>query len=681
MSTKPFYNHIAGLRGIAILLVFLFHLVSVSFPYGYYGVDIFLVISGYLLFVSFNRQGQHLDLKEFATKKLYRILPPMVILVLCTMIAGIVFQDCEDLVFTSRTGRYTLFGYVNDFLRKNQDDYFAANALDNPFLHMWYLAVTIHLYIMFALGGVVYRYIPKRLSMICLWVIGIASFCYSYSYQFHHIFQMCHLPVWEQMTPVSHYSTLPRVWELLAGGAILLLPVSSSKMKSTILTLAGLCAAVFPAVSSASLASYGAPVVVIGTMLIIRYMPSSCVNSILSNKLLIWIGGISFSLYLVHMPIIAYFRIWYQGIHGWEDYVAITTLSLIVAVIFWFCVEKRRINIFVTLGLWIFGLIVCVLGKETEGFKDYVYPEINAIRITPYDNWKFCSADVLSEQYDASQFIYNNGVDQLAYSTIRMPRHPETALMQMGVESDAPKVLLIGDSHAQASYFGLNNLFQRMNVPGVFLSTSILPFWDRFHWLNPTYHYEQSKAEALLKWLEAHPCITHVFIGQYWRARLEVDEFTHWDLTKEPMNEELYFNSLKEFIKKLKALDKHVVLIGPWPETKMEDPCRFIRIEARKGNKNIDMAPLTCTRDELVQLNKRITPMLRQLEHEGLCSVLYGFDYIPADKPYVAYRNGEFLLSDDDHLSGVGSIDLFNYLQPQIESALSKQQPAEPLAQ
>ena len=666
MSTKPFYNHIAGLRGVAILLVFLFHLVSTSFPYGYYGVDIFLVISGYLLFVSFNRQGQHLDLREFATRKLYRILPPMVIIVLVTMIAGIVFQDCEDLVFTSRTGRYTLFGYANEFLRKNQDDYFATNALNNPFLHMWYLAVTIHLYIMFALGGVVYRYIPKRLSMIALWVMGVVSFCYSYSYQLHQIFQTCQLPVWEQVTPVSHYSTLPRVWEMLAGGAILLLPVSSSKMKNTVLVLMGLIAAISPAVSSSSLAGYGAPVVVIGTMLIIRYMPSSCLNLILSNKLLIWIGGISFSLYLVHMPIIAYFRIWYQGIHGWEDYVAITILSFIAAAVFWFCVEKRRVNIFATLGLWILGILVCVMGKETEGFKDYVWSEINAIRVSPYDS---------------TQFIYNNGVETLAYSTIRMPRHPETALMHMGGESAAPKVLLIGDRHAQASYFGLNTLFQRMNVPGVFLSTSILPFWDRFHWLNPTYHYEQSKAEALLKWLEAHPCITHVFIGQYWRARLEVDEFIHWDLTREPMNEELYFNSLKEFIKRVKALDKHVVLIGPWPETKMEDPCRFIRIEARKGNKNVDMAPLTCTRDELVEMNKRITPMLKQLEGEGLCSVLYGFDYIPADKPFVAYRNGEFLLSDDDHLSGAGSIDLFNYLQPQIESVLSKQQPTEPLVQ
>ena len=678
MSAQPFFNHIAGLRGIAILLVFLFHLCTNVFPHGFYGVDIFLVISGYLLFLSFTRKGNQLDVKEFAAKKLYRIFPPMVIIVLLTMLAGMHFQDCEDLVFTSRTGRYTLFGYVNDFLRKNQDDYFANDALDNPFLHMWYLSVTIHLYIMFAVGCVVYRFIPRLLSWILLWGIGIASFCYGYSYQIHNILQALGLPVWEQLVPVSHYSTLPRVWEPLAGGAILMLPLTTNKAKATILTLAGLVAAIIPALMPTGVADYGVPLVVLGTMLIVRYMPESCLMPLLANKLLLWIGGISFSLYLVHMPIIAYFRIWYQGINGMGDYAIITLLSFILAWVFWFLVEKRHINKYATIALWGVGMTICVLGKEKEGFKDYIYPEINAIRIAPYDDWKFCSPDILSNQFDIANMGYNNGVAELSHSTLKIPRHPATPLMQMGPESQTPSVLLIGDSHAQSAYFGMNRLLGEMNVPGVFLSSIVLPFWDRYHWLNPTYFYGREKAEALLKWIKANPSITHVFIGQYWRPRLEVEEHMHWDYKKEPMSKELYFKSLREFIQKIKALDKHVVLIGPWPETKIEDPSRYVRIEARKGNSDVNLEPLTCTRSRMIELNKDITPMLKSLEQEGLCSVLYAFDYISDDKPFVAYRNGTFLLTDDDHLSGEGSTDLFKYLRPQIEEVLKEKAPSIP---
>lgn len=389
MSTKPFYNHIAGLRGIAIFLVFLFHLCSSSFPHGFYGVDIFLVITGYLLFLSFTRKGNQLNLKDFASKKLFRIFPPMIIAILLTLMAGMLFQDYENVITTSRTGRYSLLGFANSFLSKTQNDYFAADALDNPLLHMWYLSVTIHIYIIFAVGCVLYRFIPRVLSVILLWGIGIASFCYGYSYQLHNILQSLSLPVWEQLTPVSYYHTLPRVWEPLAGGAILLLPLTASKSKATVLSLLGLLAALIPALVPASIADYGVPLVVVGTMLIIRYLPDSCLMPILDNKFLLWVGSISFSLYLVHMPVITFFRSWYQGINSWTDYAIITLLSFVLAYLFWFLIEKRKMNIWVTLGLWVLSLAICILGKEKEGFKDYIYPESNNIRISPYDDWKF----------------------------------------------------------------------------------------------------------------------------------------------------------------------------------------------------------------------------------------------------------------------------------------------------
>ncbi|MBR5889490.1 MAG: acyltransferase [Akkermansia sp.] len=431
MSNKPFLSHIGGLRGIAILLVILFHLNSSCFPYGFYGVDIFLVISGYLLFLSFSRQNYQLNIREFATKKLLRIFPPMIILVLLTMVAAFYLLEGDNLIETSRTGRYTLFCYANDFLRRTQEDYFAPNALENPFLHMWYLSVTIHLYLMFAIGCIIYRYLPKKTSMLLIWLIGTASFCYGYSYQLRDIFQELNLPVWDQYAAVSHYRTLPRVWELLAGGAILLLPYTASKAKSSLLTLTGLAATLIPAFSSNFLASYGAPAVVLGTMFIVRYMPTSILMPVLSNKILLWVGGFSFSLYLVHMPIIALYLISQHSISGWVDYSIIVMLSLALGWLFWFLVEKRHMNVYAVLTLWGVTMSLCVLGKKLDDIKNSMYPEIQAIQNAPYDDWKFCEPGTLPHALDKKNLLYNDGIFNMADSTIKRPK-TDNPLMQMG---------------------------------------------------------------------------------------------------------------------------------------------------------------------------------------------------------------------------------------------------------
>ncbi len=675
--SKVFFNHIAGLRGIAILLVILFHLNSAFLPYGFYGVDIFLVISGYLLFLSLQKSNYNLNVREFATKKLFRILPPLVIITLCILLSALYFQDCEDIIGTSRAGRYTLFFKVNDFLRRTQEDYFAADALECPFLHMWYLAVTIHLYLMFAVGCIVCKYIPRKLSISLVWVIGLASFFYGYSYQIHNILQSIGIPVWEQSAAVSHYLTLPRVWEMLAGGLIFLLPHTDNRVKATLCTLAGLIAIFIPALSHDSLAAYGGPCVVLGTMLIIRYMPASILMPVLSNKPLLWIGGISFSLYLVHMPVIAFFHIWYQSVSGWGDYAIIVGLSFVLGYLFWFLVEKRRIHIGITLTVWGVGMLICVFGKSTEGFRDYLRPEINRIQVAPYDDWKFCSPETLSNKLDKKKLVYSEHLLlDLANTTLPIPR-PITPLMQLGPASATPSVVLIGDSHAHSSYFGLNRLLHDINIPGAYLCTTTMPFWDKEYPSNTSYFFNKDKAEALMAWLEANPCITHVIIAQYWRLRLKEPQFMHWDLSTEPMTQKIFYDTLREFVKRIHDMNKHVILLSPCPEIPINSPTRFIRIATRKNQDNPDLSPISCTREKILELNKDVLPLLAKLQQEGLCSIVDTIPFIPEDRPYVSYRDGKFLLCDNNHLSGDGSTELFQFLKPQLEKLLrqSKHQP------
>lgn len=675
MSSKPFYPHISGLRGLAIILVILFHLNSTCFPHGFYGVDIFLVISGYLLFLSASHSNYQLNLKEFAAKKLFRIFPPMIVTILITMAAAIVFLDGDTLINASRTGRYALFCYANNFLLRTQADYFAADALENPLLHMWYLSVTIHLYLMFAIGCVVYRYIPRVLSHCLLWLIGIASFAYGYSYQLCEILRNMDLPAWSQFTATSHYLTLPRVWEILAGGAILILPATNKKAIATILTLVGLIGILFSSLSADIIASYGAPAVVLGTMLIIRYMPSSILMPILSNKLLLWLGGISFSLYLVHMPIIAFFLISYQKISSWSDYATIIGLTLVISWLFWFLVEKRKPKAYISIALWVICMILCVLGKKLDNIKNEMHPEVQAIKHTPYDDWQVCEENVLSDGRDPDHLKYTDALFNIARSTKARPI-TKTPLMQIGPASSTPKLVLLGDSHAHSAYFGLNRLCHELNCPGAFLTTTVIPMWDYRLQVTDIYCNNEAKAEALINWLKANPCVTHVVIAQFWMLRHNNKTFTHWNDKTERMTHELMHQSLREFVKRIHALDRHVVLLGPTPEPTCSNPLRYIRNATRKGQNPIDLTPLTCTRQEIEQRNKDIIAIMKSIQAEGLCSVLDTISIIPDDKPFVAYKDGKFLMLDDDHLSGEGSTALFQHLKPQVEAIIQQRMPS-----
>lgn len=678
MSTKPFYNHIAGLRGIAIILVILFHLCSNYFPHGFYGVDVFLVISGYLLFLSASRDNFQLSIKDFASKKIFRIFPPMVILVLITIVAAIFLLDGDSLISTSRTGRYTMFCYANDFLRRTQSDYFAANALENPLLHMWYLSVTIHLYLMFAIGCVVYKYIPKKLSVVLLWLIGIASFVYGYSYQLSHILQNIGLPSWNQYVAVSHYLTLPRIWELLAGGAILLLPATNKKPLASVLTAVGLAAVLLPALSSDFIASYGAPAVVVGTMLIIRYMPASILTPVLSNKVMLWIGGISFSLYLVHMPIIAFYTIMFQKVSTWGDYTIIVSLSLLLGWLFWYLVEKRKFKAYTALALWVVCLVLCVLGKKLDDIKNKMHPEVQAINHTAYDDWQVCEENVLADGRDPAYLKYTDAMFNMARSTRKKPQ-TSTPLMQMGPASTSPCIVLLGDSHAHSAYFGLNRLCREMNVPGAFLTTTVIPMWDyEFHRSDEyadIYYIDEAKVNSLLNWLKANPCVTHVVIAQFWRSRLDRVEYTHWDKTTERMTTELMHKSVREFVKRIHDMGRHVVLLGPAPEPACDNPLRYVRLATRKGQNPIDLAPLTCTRQDMEERNKDIIAMLKSIQAEGLCSILDTISIMEEDKPFIVYKDGTFMMYDDDHLSGEGSTALFRQLKPQFETILNQRMP------
>ncbi|MCH5285660.1 MAG: acyltransferase, partial [Akkermansiaceae bacterium] len=139
-------DHVTGLRAVAILLVLLFHLDGVAWRHGYVGVDVFLVISGYLMLRARQRQvglTSWRDALRYLGKRVRRLVPPMAVLLLLTLGGGFLLCEWEGIEEICKVGERTCWMNANDQINKMLADYFRPDKDYMPLLHMWYMSVVM----------------------------------------------------------------------------------------------------------------------------------------------------------------------------------------------------------------------------------------------------------------------------------------------------------------------------------------------------------------------------------------------------------------------------------------------------------------------------------------------------------------------------------------------------------
>jgi peptidoglycan/LPS O-acetylase OafA/YrhL len=314
MQTKPtqaeyFRSDIQGLRGIAVLLVVIYH-TGVALPGGYIGVDIFFVISGFvitqLLLRETNATGT-ISLKSFYERRIKRILPAVAFAIIGTLLLSVFalspFGEQQQVAQTARASSF----FAANFYFYLQDSYWAL--AENPLRHLWSLAVEEQFYIFFpvlllALNKLKIR-INSRLSVAILIVISIISFVISYL-----------LSIGEQILPkpelFAFFGTPWRMWEFLAGSLIALAPSTRIAVKSIAAPLSAISIAAI-AWSAISFDSYtpfpgsAALIPVLATTALIYLgTQSNLLTKLLSARPLIAVGDISYSWYLWHWPLIVF---------------------------------------------------------------------------------------------------------------------------------------------------------------------------------------------------------------------------------------------------------------------------------------------------------------------------------------------------------------------------------------
>lgn len=306
MGTTHYRPDIQGLRAIAVLAVMLFHYNPALLPGGFVGVDVFLVISGYLIVRILLQKKAQPDyrltatLRYFYISRIKRIAPAyFAMLVLVSLLAAVLLLP-QDLAIYKKGLDQAVWFHSNSYFA-GFGDYFAPASHEQPLLHTWSLAVEIQFYL---LAPFLVLLLPVRALK---WILGLLLVGLTVLAQYRLSVLGIH-----QDTYYSLYARLP---EFFAGGLIAAHAHSYKGGRHTWTAAAGLVLILSAAAVQPLLGPFpGLPVLlpVAGAALILLHPAQGFTLGLLGNRPMVWVGELSYSLYLWHWPVLALLR-YYTG--------------------------------------------------------------------------------------------------------------------------------------------------------------------------------------------------------------------------------------------------------------------------------------------------------------------------------------------------------------------------------
>ncbi|MEQ1651451.1 MAG: acyltransferase family protein [Hyphomicrobium sp.] len=333
MTYLPFVD---GLRAVAILAVVAYHALPWALPGGFAGVDVFFVISGFLItrFIAAEIADGTFSLARFYVRRARRLMPAaLVCFVIVTALSAFVLLP-DTYWFFGRSLLAAILMYANVFFY-NTGGYFSAPSLEKPLLHTWSLSVEDQFYLTWPL---LLLFLWPRVSRRTLWFIGAGMLAASFAYSEYMLVK----------DPEFAFFQLPtRAWELLIGALIALAATSFAmpKMMAEALAAAGGAAVLlsFAVLTPDShFPGLGALPACVGTAAIIAaglHQPT-LVGRALSLKPVVFVGLISYSLYLWHWPLISLLSYRLERPLSVTEAAVVVALSFIIAVLSWRYIER-----------------------------------------------------------------------------------------------------------------------------------------------------------------------------------------------------------------------------------------------------------------------------------------------------------------------------------------------------
>ena len=331
MSIK-YRPEIDGLRALAVLPVLLYHIGFAGFSGGFIGVDIFFVISGYLITSIILREKTENDFSigRFYERRARRILPALLVMIFACLCVSYFWMAPSQLKEFGGSSISAIFFISNLFFMKHST-YFDAASEEMPLLHTWSLAVEEQYYIIFP----IFILLTWRFGFKAVFSLVIMSFLLSLGLSEYG---------WRNHNTANFFLIPFRAWEILAGSICAFIMFKRSEVKHQqvlpLLGLAMILASVFVYDKHTPFPSSYTLLPVVGTTLIILFCSaSSLVGKLLTLRPMVFIGLISYSAYLWHQPLLAFYRIRFDGDFSLLLKVIILLISFGVAYLSWRYIE------------------------------------------------------------------------------------------------------------------------------------------------------------------------------------------------------------------------------------------------------------------------------------------------------------------------------------------------------
>ena len=452
-SAAEFRPDIEGLRGIAILLVLLFHAGLPWTPGGFVGVDVFFVISGFLITGKLWRESQQpggLNITRFYAWRIRRLLPAALVAVALISLVGLLLAAPLDRSELAADGAASALSLANmRFI--GSVDYFAATTSPSPFLHFWSLSVEEQFYLVWPALIVLltWRGGSSRRLIVALLIGVVASFA---------------LSIWlTDTSPARAFYLLPtRVWQLGVGGLLALVGVMGTSRGAGALAWAGLAAVAVAGVALTAEMPYPGLAALLPTAGAVALLyggaaPSGPVR-LLAAAPLRFLGKISYSLYLWHWPLLVLPLMFLERALTGVEVVASVAVAIGVSWLSWRFVEQpfrygdrsRRATSWSAIRVGVAGILSVAL--FTQGLAAALPSSAVAVQPTPSPSGSPVASDgpitlpadltpSLASARDDEERLRGDGC--LAFERVSTPPN-----CVYGVKGSAITIALVGDSHA-----------------------------------------------------------------------------------------------------------------------------------------------------------------------------------------------------------------------------------------
>lgn len=598
MRSDNYRSDIQGLRAIAVLAVMLFHFNPALLPGGFVGVDVFLVISGYLITsILLDKKAQSdyrlsSTLRYFYISRIKRIAPAyFAMLVLVSLLVAVLFLPQDLAIYKKGLNQAAWFNSNHYFA--GFGDYFAPANHEQPLLHTWSLAVEIQFYL---LAPFLILCMPARALkwLLAIFLIGLTAVA-EYRLRVLGI---------QQATYYSLYARLP---QFFAGVLVVLVMRSAPSWESKPwfgnLGMALVLAAAAAQPLLGPFPGLSALLPVFGAALVLQSPAQSVTGQLLSRTPMVWLGQLSYSLYLWHWPVLALLR-YYTGTQVLDIPFSLLfiTLTLLLATLSYYWVETplraQHTHLKQTLAYGLLtGAVLATSPSMAKINQALSSPPLPVEYLRYADPATICHGQIVGE-------------------------------CLKGDLSSSKEVLVLGDSHAAMLNLFFDQLGKDLGFKARIITASscvTIPGFDYQRIPEDAQKACLAQIEQAQKYL---PNAQVIFLGGMWNWQLSSNDFQH---------------ALNAFLAQKRQNGTRIYLIEQEPLLS-RNPMRALRFNALGLESKVNIDPV------YRQTNER----LQSLAAENLRTVSLGFEASGffAGAPFAG---GNLIYMDEHHLNQVGA--------------------------